>query len=213
MTIGWEAGLITRDQYTLPLVQGIQPIGYHLSVALLDAATGEPLPLQDSPGKSAVAVELPPLDGPLKLPPAQSLSQVMDDYPQLQPLGAVFDGAVELSHRTVEVVDGALMLTLVWQVLEPLPADYTLFLHILNADGSLALSGDGQPTEGVYPTSFWEPGELVVDQHMVPLNLPPGEYDVQAGLYQLGSGQRLPVSGLSAKFPDRVDLGTLSIKK
>ncbi len=211
VTIGWEAGMITRDQYTLPLAQGIQPIGYQLSIALLDAATGQPLPLQDSPGQSAEAVLLPS-GGLLKLPPVKQMAQVMDDYPQLQPVGVVFGDAVELSLQTVEVVDGALLLTLVWQVLEPLPADYTLFLHILNPDGSLALSGDGQPTEGVYPTSFWEPGELIVDQHTIPLDLPPGKYDVQVGLYQLGSGQRLPVSGPQLTFPDRVDLGKLSIE-
>jgi hypothetical protein len=43
---------------------------------------------------------------------------------------------------------------------------------------------------GQFPTGTWQPGDTVVDLHQ--LSLPPGNYTLQVGLYELATLQRLP---------------------
>jgi hypothetical protein len=76
--------------------------------------------------------------------------------------------------------------------------DYTVFLHLLDAQGTLIGQGDGPPFHGDYPTSGWSPGEELVDTHFVlPVesapapDVPAGAY-LLVGLYRPEDGVRLP---------------------
>jgi hypothetical protein len=87
--------------------------------------------------------------------------------------------------------------------------DYTVFLHLTDAEGHIAQQWDAPPTGGWYPTSYWKPGEVVLDDHTLDLSpmLPPGRYHLIAGLY-LPDGTRLPLeNGL-----DFVELATIELK-
>ena len=66
---------------------------------------------------------------------------------------------------------------------------------MLDETGSLVAQRDSQPRDGRYPTSVWDPGEVVDDQHWLTLlaGLPDGDYQVVVGLYSMESGERLPV--------------------
>jgi 4-amino-4-deoxy-L-arabinose transferase-like glycosyltransferase len=90
-------------------------------------------------------------------------------------------------------------LSLYWQALAPLPADYTVFVHLLGGQnpasgGPLWAGHDSQPAEGSYPTTAWKPGEMVLDGHLlaIPAETVPGEYQLEAGLYLLATMERLP---------------------
>ncbi|MBC8252715.1 MAG: glycosyltransferase family 39 protein [Ardenticatenia bacterium] len=89
---------------------------------------------------------------------------------------------------------GSLRLTLHWQALDRVDADYTVFAHLVDAAGSLVAQRDQQPQGGDNPTSWWVPGEKIMDQTTLamPTDVPPGQYSLHLGLYDLGSGQRLP---------------------
>jgi hypothetical protein len=89
----------------------------------------------------------------------------------------------------------ALILTLFWQPLQPIAADYTTFLHLRNDDGATVAQHDSQPVGGNYPTSRWLPAETVIDSMTLPLpdNLPAGRYTLCTGLYRLDTLARLPV--------------------
>jgi hypothetical protein len=60
---------------------------------------------------------------------------------------------------------------------------------------------DRPPLGGDYPTSYWEPGEVIQDNLIVPLSsredsedkLLPGELWLRIGLYRSDDGLRLPV--------------------
>ena len=71
--------------------------------------------------------------------------------------------------------------------------DYTLFVHVVRADGSLAAQFDGGPRGGLFPTGFWDDGAVVQDE--VLLDLPPdlesGRYSVLIGWYNQETGERL----------------------
>ena len=90
-----------------------------------------------------------------------------------------------------------LTLTLYWSALAPPSRDYTVFTHILDPAGQIAVGWDNMPCLGVCPTTRWRVGRLVDDVHVIPLSaeLPAGEYGIAFGLYSLETGERLPVWG------------------
>jgi hypothetical protein len=49
---------------------------------------------------------------------------------------------------------------------------------------------DAQPLAGLYPTSRWQPGQLVVSQFSLPMEetLTRGDYRLVTGMYELASG-------------------------
>ncbi len=85
--------------------------------------------------------------------------------------------------------------TLVWQGLRHLDEDYTIFVHLLGPDGRLHGQVDSWPVQGTYPTSTWQSGELIYDNYSVPLapDAPPGSYQLEIGVYLLGTNARLNV--------------------
>jgi len=70
-------------------------------------------------------------------------------------------------------------------------------VHLRSAAGATVAQIDRPPINGDYPTSVWSAGEIVPDAITLPLpaDLPPGKYTLVAGMYELASGQRLPVAG------------------
>jgi hypothetical protein len=92
--------------------------------------------------------------------------------------------------------ESTLSVILYWQSLAPMSRDYTVFLHLMDQEGSMVAQIDEQPQQGDYPTSFWRTGEQIRDMHIFPLpsTLAPGTYALHVGLYCLPSGERLPIT-------------------
>jgi len=103
--------------------------------------------------------------------------------------------------------------TLYWRVEQPFPADYTVFSHLLGPDGQLWGQGDEQPIDGDYPTSAWAPGEVITDEHELPVgrDVPPGQYPLYVGMYLLETGARLPVSEEGSAIGSRILLGPVEV--
>jgi hypothetical protein len=89
----------------------------------------------------------------------------------------------------------ALRLTLYWRVLAPMETSYTVFTHLLDANGQLWAQKDNLPVRGSYPTTEWRVGETIVDKYgiVVPPDAPAGQYELEVGLYDATTGQRLPL--------------------
>jgi hypothetical protein len=114
--------------------------------------------------------------------------------------GPVFLG-YQLETKPVRPGD-ALSLTLYWRADDPLPDDYTMFVHVLDTEGRLVAQHDGQPIYGYFPTSQWPPGEVIPDRIAIPLpeDLPPGRYSLIAGMYTWPSLNRLNVADGGTDF-------------
>lgn len=93
-------------------------------------------------------------------------------------------------------------LQLYWETLTDAAEDYTIYVHLRDAAGNVHATWDGPVTNSddgrYYSTLVWEPGEFVRDErllHFTQRNLPPvGEgYQIVIGLYNLQTGERLPV--------------------
>jgi hypothetical protein len=89
----------------------------------------------------------------------------------------------------------ALELSLTWQCLQRMVEDYTVFVHILGKEQRIWGQEDVWPVHGTYPTNQWKEGEIIEDTHSVRLSyeVPPGEYQIEVGLYLLSTMARLPV--------------------
>lgn len=84
-------------------------------------------------------------------------------------------------------------LRLHWQATAPLERDYTVFVHVVDDAGAKWGQRDSWPVDGERPTSAWRPGELVVDEHPVYIDVegPREGYRLVIGLYDLETGERL----------------------
>jgi hypothetical protein len=90
-----------------------------------------------------------------------------------------------------------LALTVFWQALAPIEADYTIFVQLRDANNNTKASADHEPFQGVVPTSRWVPGSVIKDvvYFTLPAALPPGDYRLAVGMYRPDTMARLPLSG------------------
>lgn len=116
-------------------------------------------------------------------------------------------GSIQLlgySLRGVPVQPGgAFSLLLYWQARGKVPEDYTVFVHLEDGERIWA-QRDSPPHCAKRPTSTWEVGEVIIDEHTLvvdPATLP-GNYPLRIGLYIPESGRRLHIF-----TPGGTDLG------
>jgi hypothetical protein len=105
---------------------------------------------------------------------------------------------------------GVMAVELQWKAMGPVPANYKVFVHLTDDGGAVVAQHDGVPVSGERPTTTWEPGQIIVDRHGVFLPAQvPGRLHLWVGLYDPTTGERLRLPDGT----DRVDLGTLSVKR
>jgi hypothetical protein len=115
----------------------------------------------------------------------------------------------------------AVNLTLYYQGVDKMEADYTVFTHLLGpynpaTAGPLWGQDDSEPCRRGYPTSFWDVGEIVIDGFTLPIpaEAPAGDYTLEMGFYQWPALERLPVLDESGQVvADRVVLGQLQVSR
>ena len=104
------------------------------------------------------------------------------------------------------------MVDLYWKPLARLTHNYTVFVHLIDAEGAMVAQVDEQPVQGDYPTRLWIPEETVRDAHtlMLPADLPEGHYTLNVGLYLVATGERLEIIGADPP-QTAVTLGPIAI--
>lgn len=107
-----------------------------------------------------------------------------------------------------------LRVLLYWQANQQMDEDYTVFVHLVDESGRIWGQQDNQPEGGFYLTSFWDQGEVIRDEYRFTIDpeTPPGEYQIEVGMYILATGQRLPVVGENGQITgDRILLGPVEV--
>lgn len=123
---------------------------------------------------------------PIHLEPRQSVDVVFGEQVALH--GYTLEPESPQPGQPVRV-------TLYWQALAPMPHDYTVFMHLRNADGVTVAQADHRPLGPLYPTSVWPVGATIRETSLLylPAELPADEYTLWTGLYLLETGERLPI--------------------
>ncbi len=130
------------------------------------------------------------------------VAQLPSTYGGAQPVGATFGSLTrllgyDLSSASIKPGD-SLVVTLYWQVLSPPGRNYQVFTHLVGG-GKLLAQHDGAPACSLQPTSGWEPGKIVRDEHVIATggDIPPGKAELYVGMYDLITLARLPLTNAS----------------
>jgi hypothetical protein len=204
------SGSILADHYEVPVKPEAEfnqtPTRLLLAAGIYDYnEPGRP----GKPAQNATGEPVEPIIAAAKLIPWQWPTPPRFDAP------VTFGDKVTLLSHAIAPDQKAV--TLNWQVNALLDSDYTVFLQLWQKDPSgksQYLTGfDGPPVQGDYPTSWWVPGEIIVDTHPIDLStLPPGEYDLLAGLYNPANDERLSAFANGQPLPDyAVNLGPIKV--
>jgi hypothetical protein len=113
----------------------------------------------------------------------------------------------------------AICVILNWQSTGNLSNDYTVFVHLVGPTNPatntlLWTQHDSMPVESLRPTSSWQPGEVIPDMHVlfIPADAPPAIYQLNTGLYDPTTGQRLLVQQGGGERKDQITLLEIDVR-
>ena len=96
---------------------------------------------------------------------------------------------------------------------------YTVFIHLIDANGIPHFGHDYTPLGGAFPTYLWFPkwlpGQRVNDPYKlnIPSEVSPGMYWLEVGMYEMGSVRRIPLLDKTGSMTgDRLILGPVLIE-
>jgi hypothetical protein len=127
---------------------------------------------------------------------------------QIALLGYGLDDPTAMSGSTLE-------LTLWWTPLVTMDEDYTAFIHLTDEEGQVWAQDDKLLENEGRHTSTWTSSQLVREEYQLelPLDIPPAQYRIQAGIYNWETRKRLPVwdEEWHRQPTDAVALGTITV--
>lgn len=200
MTSAATPGVALRQQVDFGLAEGT-PAGEY-AVCLGEA---------ERPLGSLSVVRTSPVFGPgpdVKVDAAFADDIVLEGFTLRSPGGSAL--------KTAKAGD-EIILDLFWRADETVSADLIAFAHVLGQAYNPTTLGpvwgqhDSRPSYGGCPTLVWRTGDQILDRHIIILDeaAPAGEYGVEVGLYDAGTGNRLIVVGpQGTETADHVVLST-----
>jgi hypothetical protein len=141
-------------------------------------------------------------------PPASQVSQPVQLADGIKFLG------YDLEKQAYQAGE-PIRLTLYWQAQGEQRRSYTVFTHILRADGVQMAGWDNPPCRTTCPTETWRQGEVIRDEYTVPTtrDWQAGEHTLEIGMYDPNTGERLKVLDEQGQpVGDRITLGTVMIR-
>ncbi|UCG25536.1 MAG: DUF2142 domain-containing protein, partial [Chloroflexota bacterium] len=184
----WQPGQIWRDVYHVHVNRETEaPSRLQVKAGLYDTEQKQDL---EAVGPDGQVIEL------LLVGKARLAGGDEGFAPPEVPLEASFAEGINLLGYDLasDADENALTVGLYWQATAQPAGDYTVFVHLLDANGEQVAGGDGPPVSGDYPTSLWLDGDAIVDAHQLslPADLPAGDYEIVVGLYDPLTTWRLP---------------------
>jgi hypothetical protein len=195
----WQVGGVIKDTYGMyVLPESKAPSRFRVEVGVYDRSTGEVLRAFDEQGHLLRGVTVAQGKVTTRQEPRYS-GYTLLAFDLAQPFDSAQDKQVSLTGYKVdktEVKAGeTIEVALYWRAQKKMTEDYTVFVHVVDEEGTIWGQHDSQPVNGYYPTSFWDQDELVKDKHalVVREDTSPGEYRIEVGMYRLADGQRLAI--------------------
>jgi hypothetical protein len=189
----WRKDEVLQSKYDFRLPITMPNGVYDLRFKVIDRASRQPL-RDRSTLLTTVKVASRPRDFAVPLA----------DYP----LAVQFDDLAKLIGADVNQSGTHITVTLFWQGQTMTTTNYTAFVQLINADGSIAQQIDRWQIALDAPTSTWLPRQVIADQYVfeVPSSADsPGSPRIGVGLYDAATGERLPAFAASQRLPqDRI---------
>jgi len=110
------------------------------------------------------------------------------------PVGAIFDGMLQLEAAHVAVHGNRLAVALRWRPLAPMPVDYKASLRLVAADGRRIVQKDRYLRHNWHQGTHLWPAEAVNEYYLLP-EAPAGEYRLQVVVYHPDTLAPLIVNG------------------
>lgn len=193
-------GQTWADDYVIPIpIVAYAPVNARIEVGLYDLLDGARLPLRNG----STALTLSPFQLRAR---ADSLPN-----PVQQNFGNLIELAgYEMDHRALRPGE-TLHLTLYWRARRPIGNNYAVFTHVRGEGETLWAGQDAWPQQGNAPTALWAVGQIITDTYDLTLkpDTPPGQYNVEVGLYGAESMQRLRLFN-TEEYPTDADFVFLS---
>lgn len=107
-------------------------------------------------------------------------------------------------------------LTLYWEALAPLERPYSVAVKGFGQAGQLIARDDSYPDAGRWPTTLWEPGQLIADRKKIWLSgqtLTPTLARITVDVYELESLRMLPASREGESIPLPYPLRALPVRE
>jgi hypothetical protein len=203
-TSTWQPGEVYVDGHEFTLPDGASGT-YRIEVGFIDPAT-QALITPTVAGQETTRPEFLPVGfvqvGPMSTLPGAPLEPSPALGASAQLIGA------DLTLPPTVQPGASLSLDLFWQAMDYAPADYTILLHLVGADGQMYGQWDRPPAQGMAPTTLWKPGQVVVDsfEFALPADLPPGDYRLLTGMYE-----RLPIARNGTPEGDTLVVGEFTV--
>ncbi|MBI3764421.1 MAG: hypothetical protein HY260_21485 [Chloroflexi bacterium] len=171
----WHSGEIVIDRHAPRLPRDLSP-GWYLLKLTLSESSGE------SKHAALGGIHVLPIERVFAPPaPTRPANLTLGDTVRL--IG--FD----LAPLASDLRPPTSSLTLYWQSLAETETDYTVFVHVLDANGQIVAQRDAAPRDNAYPTSLWMKGEYVSDPYTIALAS--GTYALEVGMYLPENGKTL----------------------
>jgi 4-amino-4-deoxy-L-arabinose transferase-like glycosyltransferase len=208
-TTYWVEGEIISDPRELVLPQDVPEGRYRLQAGMYLPETMEHLPVLGAEGQ--------PL-GDAAILDYVKVERGTPDLPVPEQAAFFsFGGSARLwGYELAAQAGDTVRVVLYWEAEREMDEDYTVFVHLVDEEGTIWGQQDNEPEGGFYHTSFWDAGETLTDRYefAIDQNTPPGEYWIEIGMYVLETGQRLPViDERTQAVGDKAVLGRISVER
>jgi len=185
-----DAGQIIEDRYLVTIAPtATVPSRIQIEIGFYEHESGRRLWATSPDGTRS---ELP-FVGRMKLAAPEAGNR------ELRPPVLTYGDAISLISADVQApacIQPGSTITVVttWQASSVIASDYTIFMQVVDDASTIVAQRDTQPRAGDYPTSYWEPGQIVTDTRTLklPASMAPGRYRIVTGLYLLATGERMP---------------------
>lgn len=215
LTLWWEPDEIIGERYDIRLPPDLAPGVYPLRLGLRDLVAGEDL--------LAFSLDEILVEGAVSYVP----SPLLVDIGHRVGLEAAWAGPPILGvsapwyEPLIARPGDSIDITLAWRALAPIEESYTVFVHLIDGANHVWAQKDYTPLGGAFPTHLWFPkwlpGQVVWDPSYrlhLPLDIPPGDYLVEVGMYGMTSLKRIPKFDASGDLTgDRYILGVVRVKQ
>jgi hypothetical protein len=216
VTPQWQPGEVIIERFDLALPHNLQAGDYPLTVGLRDLSSGQNTDL-------ALSLDQLTVDEAQRLVDSSRMLTTLRQRVGLVSANAR-SGLGQRRHAPWDDpirarAGDTIHLTLQWQSLAPADESYTVFVHLIDLANQPLAALDYTPLGGSAPTHLWIPkwlpGQRMLDPYrlQLPDGLPPGEYLIEVGMYEMTGGRRLHLADAAGNLVgDRYILGSVIVE-